>query len=158
MRQQEQEEFNKLPIHWAFGDKQFREAMEKLGLTENDTDKLYAFPGGGFYLRTDAPVIRAWMERRKENPIRKRMLEDEDFAADAFYYEMRNHEYGINWQGNYDVFSCFFPVDYMDGDDNRAYFAQITRKYGEGKSALIAKAFLKAKAKHDHDAYENDWY
>jgi hypothetical protein len=32
-----QKEFDELPIFFAFNDKQFKEAMEERGLTENDT-------------------------------------------------------------------------------------------------------------------------
>lgn len=30
-----------------------------------------------------------------------------DYWRGAFLYEMYNHEYGINWQADYDVISCF---------------------------------------------------
>ena len=34
-------------------------------------------------------------------------MKDEDFAEAAFLYEMDNHEYAINWDGDEDVMSCF---------------------------------------------------
>ena len=39
-----------------------------------------------------------------------------EYWVSAFKYEMFNHEYIINWQGNWDVFSCFGNVKYK-GDD-----------------------------------------
>ena len=34
-------------------------------------------------------------------------LKDEEFAEAAFLYEMDNHEYAINWDGDADVLACF---------------------------------------------------
>ena len=37
--------------------------------------------------------------------------ENADFWKSAFLSEMYNHEYGINWQADYDVISCFGNCD-----------------------------------------------
>lgn len=37
---------------------------------------------------------------------------DFDYWVSAFEKELYNHEYLINWQGNWDVFSCFGNVEY----------------------------------------------
>ena len=34
-------------------------------------------------------------------------LKDKDFALAAFLYEMDNHEYAINYDGDRDVLGCF---------------------------------------------------
>ena len=34
-------------------------------------------------------------------------MKDPEFAKSAFRYEMDNHEYAINWEGDADVLSCF---------------------------------------------------
>ena len=34
-------------------------------------------------------------------------MNDEEFAYEAFLYEMDNHEYAINWDGDEEVLSCF---------------------------------------------------
>lgn len=39
-----------------------------------------------------------------------------DYMYKAFLKEFYNHEYSINWQGNWDVLSCFGRIDYV-GDD-----------------------------------------
>lgn len=49
----------------------------------------------------------------------------EDYARSAFLYEMFNHEYGINWQGDWDVLSCFGDVEYRDDDGLPGYFDQL---------------------------------
>ena len=51
---------------------------------------------------------------------------DFDALKSAFKYEMRNHEYAINWQGNWDVLSVFGQVRYVEGDyDIENYFDQL---------------------------------
>ena len=113
-----QEEFNALPIFFAFSNDQFRTAMEKRGLTEKDTDKIYSFGMGGFYLRSDAQIIRDYMN--KEDEIEE-LMNIPSFAVSAFEYEMHNHEYGINWQGDYDVCNCFVACSYGDTKDFTDY-------------------------------------
>ena len=34
-------------------------------------------------------------------------MKDPEFAKSAFRYEMDNHEYSINWDGDSDVLNCF---------------------------------------------------
>ena len=61
------------------------------------------------------------------NPLR-----DYEHAKDAFKFEMFNHEYPINWQGDYDVISCFARVEYKgDGTelDQTDWSDEIKRAY-----------------------------
>jgi hypothetical protein len=56
-----------------------------------------------------------------------------DYWKSAFLYEMDNHEYGINWQADYDVISCFANVDSVKDYENReklfaaAHFSELQR-------------------------------
>lgn len=43
-----QERVNKFPMRFAFSKEQFKIAMESLGLTQYDTDKITSIAGGGF--------------------------------------------------------------------------------------------------------------
>lgn len=43
----------------------------------------------------------------------KEAMKDPDFAEPAFRYEMDNHEYAINWDGDDDVLGCF-NLEYED--------------------------------------------
>ena len=40
-----------------------------------------------------------------------------EYQKSAFLSEMFNHEYGINWQADYDVLSSFGNIEYHDDDD-----------------------------------------
>lgn len=51
---------------------------------------------------------------------------DFEYMKSAFLREMYNHEYGINWQGNWDVLSCFGNIEYTDSsNDLEIYFEQL---------------------------------
>lgn len=150
-KQQEQEKFNALPIFWAFGREQFRKAMEKRGLTEKDTDKLYSLGGGGFYLKSDAEVVRAYFNRRDELP---ELLQDKEFAVSAFYYEMANHEYHINWQADWDVCSCFCREELEYGDDKT--FVDYLKE--AGYNSTVIRYYFEARCQFLHDADEKGWY
>lgn len=145
----QQKSVNDLPIFWAFGKEQFREAMEEHGLTENDTDKIYSLGGGGYYLRSDAEVIRAFFNKKDELP---ELMKDPAFAEDAFIAEMKNHEYWINDQGDWDVCSCFGNCEYKSWKEGPDYLEEMG--YGDG----VIQAFKSAKKKVWDKAIENDWF
>lgn len=146
-----QEEFNKLPIFFAFGNDQFRKACEQRGFEPEDAaDHLYAFGAGGYYLKKDAEIVHAWIAQA--DPL-DNLMRNPAFAEDAFYYEMGNHEYHINtYQGNYDVLSCFGHIEYDDCDDYNVYFDQLNF------SPEIREAYKKARRRFLKAAAENDWY
>lgn len=107
---EQQEEFDRLPIFFAFSDKQL---SDELGKRDVSIDDIYSGGGGCFWLKSDANIIHEFME--KENPIYEYM-KDPEFAESAFLYEMYNHEYGINLQRDWDVLSCFSEneIEYHD--------------------------------------------
>lgn len=92
-----QERVNKFPMRFAFSKEQFKIAMESLGLTQYDTDKIISIAGGGFIKKTDVESYKAmWKEITAE---KKKLIEaDTDgtgFIAEMFQYELDNHEYGL---------------------------------------------------------------
>lgn len=143
----EQKKVNDLPIFFAFSDDQFRRAMEERGLTMDDTDKIYRLGDtGGFYLKTDSDKIKAYFNKEDKLP---ELMKDHDFAVSAFRYEMDNHEYAINWQGDWDVCSCFCRCKYGEEKTYRDYLTEA------GMSDLIP-AYYEAKKQHMKSAEE--WY
>lgn len=148
-RDARQQEFNALPIFFAFSNDQFREGMEKLGLTENDTDKIYKLGYGGFYRKSDAPLIRAYADGDRLDDL----MQNYDFAKDAIYYEMCNHEYAINWQADFDVMSCFGNIEYTDSSDElEQYFDQL--KWSNDQR----RAYLDARREYYKAAEEHEWF
>ena len=148
-REVKQKSFNELPIFFAFGMRQFKEAMEERGLTEKDTDKIYSLGAGGYYLRSDADKIRAWFSKKDMLP---ELMKNYEFAEDAFFYEMKNHEFGINSQGDWDVCSCFGDCEYDDSKGGDEYL----RDMGYGERTV--SAYHGAKARYYKAALENDWF
>lgn len=67
-----------------------------------------------------------------------RLSDDVDYWKGAFLHEMFNHEYGINWQGNYDVFSVFGNVQYDENDDPTVYMKQL--KMSDAQKSAFWKA------------------
>ena len=98
MKKRHEERINALPLMFAFSDKQFKEGMERWGLTENDTDKIYKLGStGGFYQRKDSTLIFSTFEQN-ENEMNEAIKADPDgtgFIKDMFLYELANHEYCI---------------------------------------------------------------
>ncbi len=125
-RNESQKAFNELPIFYAFSNEQFERQMNERGLTINDTDKLYRFGDtGGFYLKTDSDKIHKCLEKYSTKNLRKMMESNHEFAKEAFEFEMFNHEYPINWQGDWDVCSCFGYVEYGEGKDAKDYLKEL---------------------------------
>ena len=143
-----QEEFNALPIFFAFSNEQFKKAMEERGLTENDTDKIYRLGDtGGFYLRTDSEIIKAHFNKKDEL---EDLMKDHDFAVSAFRYEMDNHEYAINYyQGDWEVCGCFVKTKW---DDDKTYVEYLS----EAGHAEWIPAYQEARRSHMKAA--EDWF
>lgn len=144
-----QKEYNELPIFWAFSMDQFKEAMEERGLTVDDTDKVYCFGHGGYYLKKDSKIIRDFFNAPDQL---KELMNDPAFAEDAFYYEMGNHEYHINWQADWDVCSCFGNPEYSEEADGKDYLKEL------GYSDEVILAYYRARRRFLKDCDENDWY
>ena len=141
--------FNSLPIFWAFSQSQFKEAMEQRGLTENDTDKIFSLGMGGYALKSDREVIDAFLNAPDPLPD---LMADPAFAEEAFYYEMCNHEFGINWQGAWDVCSCFGDCEYDSGKSGQDYLADM------GYGNAVITAWFRALRRYERDAEKNEWF
>ena len=104
LQRRHQKEFEDFPIAYAFNDKQLQEALEKLGATKEEC--VTVFGHGDIVKRENAKPLIAMLERQSEEMLQK-IKDDPEFAEAAFLYEMDNHEYAINWDGDADVLACF---------------------------------------------------
>lgn len=97
LNQRQQEEFDALPLGFAFSRKQFNEMMQEWGLDpEKDLDKLLRIPGGGYIQKKDADLLHQTTERHSAE-LAAAIEEDktgEGFIYEMFLYELDNHEYG----------------------------------------------------------------
>jgi hypothetical protein len=100
LKRKHEKEVKDFPMVFAFSDSQFKEAMEKLELTESDTDKIYSIGGGGFIRKTDSQALKEMTERHSKE-MQDAIDSDENgqgFIFDMFDYELANHEYCITWE------------------------------------------------------------
>lgn len=95
LKERHSKEFNNFPCFFAFNQDQFNEGMEKLGLTKNDTDKIYRGIGGMFYKKSDSQKLKDMLNRhdREMKQAIKNDITGEGFIFDMFNYELANHEY-----------------------------------------------------------------
>ena len=71
-------------------------------------------PENADFVKRGAELLHTLSEAERKN------AENFDYWRGAFLYEMFNHEYGINWQADYDVCACFGNCegvkDYTDAE------------------------------------------
>ncbi len=96
LSEKHQREFNKLPLGFAYSDKQFNEMMLKWGLhPKKDLDKLIRIPGGGFIQKKDLQLLKD--VTRKNNQEMQAAIDNNpdgtNFIYEMFYYELCNHEF-----------------------------------------------------------------
>lgn len=96
LSEKHQKEFNKLPLGFAYSDKQFKEVMSKWGLDpKKDLDKLVRIPGGGFIQKKDLQLLKD-VTRKNNQEMQAAIDNDPDgtnFIYEMFYYELCNHEF-----------------------------------------------------------------
>lgn len=130
MNARHQNEVDAFPIRFAFSDKQFAECMAELGLAPTDTDKVCGLGGGtgGFCRKEDMPALQAMFKRQRRE--RSEAMLDQQFAYQAFDYELGNHEYSITWDEVEAVEALGLTIEEVDANPmlrqclNRAKRAQ----------------------------------
>ena len=65
-----------------------------------------------------------------------------EYLKKAFLYEMYNHEYGINWQADWDVLSCFGKIEYRSESDEalEKYFTELNFTEVQKRAYLDARS------------------
>ena len=104
LRKKHQKEHDEFPIAYAFNKEQLAEALEKLG-AKDISECVTIFNIGDIVKKEDADRYLAMIDRHSKE-LHEAML-NEEFAEEAFLYEMDNHEYAINYDGDGDVLRCF---------------------------------------------------
>lgn len=95
---------------------------------DKKNEMVFSFVGFGYYF--DAEFVKHMDELKEAFEQANDPLRDYESAKSAFKYEMYNHEYPINWQGNWDVLNCFskYQLEYDHKNDDQNidfYFDQL---------------------------------
>jgi hypothetical protein len=102
-------------IFFAFNNKQFSEGMEKIGLTENQKDKIYSLGGtGGFILKERSKALHEMLDRHSVELKQNR--KDRKFLLEALTYELKNHEYCITHSVTEALDSLGLEIKDVDGE------------------------------------------
>lgn len=127
-KKQQQDEFDKLPMKAAFGDKQFKEMMAEWGLTtsKEDLEKICSIGAGAYCLKKDYHLFIEFGERS--------VKEDEEFYSndenlkDALIYEFGNHECGYTWEFENGIIALGFSIKEFFSDQRKAKVFDEARK------------------------------
>lgn len=83
---------------------------------------------------------------KKLNEEREKSETSYKYMYKAFLHELWNHEYIINWQGDWDVFSCFGRVKYDDNKGPAEYMDELKFNDEQKKAFYDARADYRKKA------------
>ena len=104
LQDRQQKEINDFPMAFAFSDEQLQEALKKL---DADISECCTYMQIGDVVRKkDVPALREMLKRHKQETY-DFLKGDKEDIYEAFLYEMDNHEYAINWEGDAEVLGCF---------------------------------------------------
>lgn len=120
LKEKQGKEVNEFPKMFAFSNKQFAEGMEKLGLKENETNKLLSIGAGGFIRKSDRKAFDD-MFVRQEKELKKAIEEDltgEGFIYNMFNYELGNHEYCITWELDETLNTLGLTMEEINSNEN----------------------------------------
>ena len=94
MKKEREKSLNKLPFFAAFSKKDFEEGLKKVGGLKPG-EKVIMICNGVFIKKSDYPKFKK--HREKSNKLMEEGLKDPEFAYDAFYYELGNHEFFLSY-------------------------------------------------------------
>lgn len=103
LRKKHEKELNDFPMKYAFSDEGLDKALKELDAKEEECTSIIGC--GDVIRKKDVPNWFDMIKRHKEEL--DELMEDHDVAYEAFLYEMDNHEYAINWDGDTEVLGCF---------------------------------------------------
>lgn len=118
--EKQQLEIENFPMFFSFDNKQFQEGMEKIGLKDNDIDKIVSLGAGGYIKRDDIQTYKDMFKRHKEE-INTEIANDKTgsgFIKDMFKYELINHEYGYTMDLQDTISSLGLSIEDINNSSN----------------------------------------
>ncbi len=99
-------------IFFAFNQEQFKEGMEKVGLTVSDTKSIYSLGAGGYIRKDKSKDFENMLERHTKE--RQELKKEEKTLLSALVYELQNHEYCISGDTEPALNALGFTKDEID--------------------------------------------
>ena len=136
LRQRQQQEFNALPLGFAFSQKQFDEMMEGWGLDpEKDLGKIYRLPGGGYVQKKDADLLHQTTERHSAEMA---AAIEGDQTGDGFIYQMflaelADHEYGYTGDADDTLDALGYTMEQVRADK------RLLRGFEKARRAILER-------------------
>lgn len=130
MQERHQKEFDSFPMKFAFSDKQFKESMEELGLTEKDVDKVISIGAGGFIRKSDLEAYKEMCQRTSKE-MQDAINEDktgEGFIKDMFKYELANHEYCITYELDETLDAVGLTIEEINNNEALKHGLELAKK------------------------------
>lgn len=130
MKERHQKEVDNFPMKFAFSDKQFKESMEELGLTEKDVDKVISIGAGGFIRKSDLEEYKD-MCQRVAKEMQDAINEDktgEGFIKDMFKNELANHEYCITYELDEILDAVGLTIEEINSNEALKHGLELARK------------------------------
>lgn len=149
LRDKHQKEFDEFPIGFAFSDKQFKEQMEKLGLTVDDEDKVVGIGAGGFIRKDDVEKFKEMNTRHRaeEEEAIKNDTTGEGYIKDMFDYELANHEYGYTYDLTDTLDSLGLSMEDIQKDEKLKNGLRLALKRYDESKELKTEAYSKDELK-----------
>lgn len=135
-----------ISIFFIGSDEERAERREKI---KDMTYDEYAF---AYFDKADSEFVKRHKELVERLEDAKAKNEDNyEYWKSAFKAEMYNHEYGINWQGDYDVLSAFGALHFTErADEVACYFEQL------GFTQTQRNAYISARYEYSNETKEWD--
>lgn len=80
-------------IFFAFNTEQFKEGMERIGLTAEEKNKIYPLGSGGYILKNKIAIFNTMLKRHDTE--KKNRKKEENFLFESLVHELKNHEFCI---------------------------------------------------------------
>ena len=100
---------------------------ERAKLKRKTAKMIYNPVAFAYYDKSEEEFVKKHIQLLANLEASQKILKDDfDYWKSAFVKEMFNHEYGINWQADYDTLSAFGNIEYCDNDNEcQNYFDQL---------------------------------
>lgn len=120
MKERHQDETNKFPIMFAITEEDFKEGLKKLGLNENDKDKVISIGFLGFIRKEDKKAYED-LHNNHYKELQEAIKNDktgEGFIQSMFDEELANHEYGYTGCLDETLMACGLTYKDIEKNEN----------------------------------------